>query len=146
MRRVLLLAVSLLLVMTLPAGATTDWVGKGRAGSAGHPNTYGRTSVGYSQATIVKTVNRVDGVRLRYRTTDSTPADVDIYSSVECANGSAKQDERTIRTKADSGWTYITLYPSSDTKRGQCLIVGYIDDWYGERASPIEVQIQTTTY
>jgi hypothetical protein len=146
MRRVLLLAVSLLLVMTVPAGATTDWVGKGRAGSAGHPNIYGRTSIGYSLAAIYKTVNRVDGVRLRYRTTDGVPADVNIYAEVECANGSQKSDERVIRTKADSGWTYITLYPSSDTQRGQCVIFGLIGDDYGQQASPVEVQIQTTTY
>jgi hypothetical protein len=130
----------------VPAIAVTDWKTRGSAVTAGVSDTYASSSIGWTEASVGRTVNKVDGARVRVRTTDGKAAKVDVMASILCANGSTKTETRTLTTKADKAWTTISLYSASDRKRGQCVIDASVDDWYGTKASGLEIQIQTTTY
>jgi hypothetical protein len=139
--------ITLLVVATaVPAIAVTDWKTRGSAVTAGVADTSVSSSLGWTEASVGRTVNKVDGARIRVRTTDGKAAKVDVEADIYCANGNTKYETRTLTTKADKAWTTITLYSPSDRKRGQCVIDSYVDDFYGSKASGLEIQIQTTTY
>jgi hypothetical protein len=145
-RTILLIMVGVLLGSALPALAVTAWSAQARVATAGVKDAYAASSVGGTAAAAGLTVNRVDGVRVQVRTTDGLAAEVDVYGSVECADGTTKEAERTLITQADKAWTTVTLFKPADKRRGQCFIVTGASDWYGKKGSPLEVRILTTTY
>jgi hypothetical protein len=145
-RAVAVLVAALVLGAAVPATAVTDWSTRAKASTGGVSDTYASSSIGWSEASVGRTVNKVDGVRVRVRTTDGLAAKVDVGADVLCANGSSTSDYRTVTTKADKAWSYVTLYKAADRKRGQCVIGASVDDFHGKKASPLEVQIQTTSY
>jgi hypothetical protein len=146
MRRVSVLLVVLLMVVAAPASAVTDWGTRAKAATGRVADTYASSSLGWTEASVGRTVNKVDGARVRVRTTDGVAAKVDVAAFIMCANGSSKNESVTLTTKADSAWSYVTLYKPADKKRGQCSFDGSVDDWYGKVASPLEIQLQTTSY
>jgi hypothetical protein len=145
-RLVALLVVALLVGTALPATAVTGWSTRAKAATAGVSDTFASSSIGMTTAYVGRTVNKVDGVRVRVRTTDGVAAKVDVWGDAFCANGSNTSTHRTVTTKADKAWTYVTLFKPTDRKRGQCGISAGVDDFYGKKGSPLEVQIQTTSY
>ena len=145
-RTITAVLLSVLMLTAAPATAVTDWATRAKAATGGVSDTYASSSIGWTEASVGRTVNKVDGVRIRVRTTDGSSAKVDVYANVICANGSQAGEDRTLTTKVDKGWTSITLYKPTDRRRGQCVIDASVHDFYGTKASPLEVQIQTTSY
>lgn len=60
--------------MLTPAIATTDRSTRTTAGTAGASDTDGWRRLGWSEASVGRTVNAVDGVRVRVRTVDGCTA------------------------------------------------------------------------
>jgi hypothetical protein len=147
MRRVsILLVVLMMVVVAAPASAVTDWGTRAKAATGRVADTYASSSLSFTKASVGRTVNKVDGARVRVRTTDGVAAKVDVEADIWCANGSSKYESVTLTTKADSAWSYVTLYKPADKKRGQCSFDGSVYDWDGRVASPLEIQLQTTSY
>jgi hypothetical protein len=145
-RTIVLIMIGVLLGAAVPAMAVTAWSARARSATGVSTDTYAKSSIGWTEASVGRTVNKVDGIRVEVRTTDGVAAKVSVYASALCANGSSTSEDRTLTTKADKAWTTLTLYKPTDRKRGQCVIDASVADWYGTKGSPLEVRILTTTY
>jgi hypothetical protein len=147
LRRLVALVLLLLLIGSVPASASTTWVTNVKSVGEGVKDRHASSSIGFSAASASTTVNRVDGARLRIRTTDGKEAKVDVSYEIFCANGSERPyAQRTITTKPDGAWTNINLFKPGGTKRGTCWIFGDVWDERGTKASSVELRIQTVKY
>jgi hypothetical protein len=120
LRRLVALVLLLLLIGSVPASASTAWVTNVKVVGEGAKDRHASSSIGVSEASAITTVNRVDGARLRVRTTDGKEAKVDVFADIVCADGSERTRDLTITTKPDGAWTNINLFQPSGTRRGSC--------------------------